>query len=100
MGILLLFPKYTPNEIWPANHIVNGVRSKSSKNKIAHFQPLTILDMVVYYKENRDINRISEMKCNMVFIRFHSIRRKSAWLFSLGNLGKTLKEQSPNPEPF
>lgn len=82
-------------------YIVNGVRSKSSKNKIALFQPLTLLDMVVYHKENRDINRISEMKCNTVF---HSIpfdqKKISMVIFLAELLGKTLKEQSPNQELF
>src|SRR6478609_3522629 len=82
-------------------YIVNGVRSKSSKNKIALFQPLTLLDMVVYHKENRDINRISEMKCNMVF---HSIpfeqKKISMVIFLSELLGKTLKEQNPNAELF
>lgn len=43
--------------------IINSVRSKKSKNKIALFQPLTHLEFVMFYKENRDLQRISEVKC-------------------------------------
>jgi DNA repair protein RecO (recombination protein O) len=82
-------------------YIVNGVRSKSSRNKIALFQPLTLLDMVVYHKENRDINRISEMKCNMVFHSIPFVQKKISMVIFLAELlGKTLKEQNPNPELF
>jgi len=109
-GIVLGFIKYGDTSIISKvyteefglqTYIVNGVRSKSSKNKIALFQPLTLLDMVVYYKEDRDINRISEMKCNTVF---HSIpfnnKKMSMVIFLAELLGKTLKEQAPNKELF
>jgi DNA repair protein RecO (recombination protein O) len=78
-GIVIGFIKYGDTSIIAKvytelygmqTYIVNGVRSKSSKNKIALFQPLTILDMVVYHKENRDIHRLSEVKCHVIF---HSI---------------------------
>jgi DNA repair protein RecO (recombination protein O) len=43
------------------SYIVNGVRSSKSKmNRIALFQPLTLLDMVVYHKSKEaTIHRIS-----------------------------------------
>ena len=44
------------------SYIVNGIRSKNAKTKIALFQPLTILDLVVYNNKKKDINRISERK--------------------------------------
>ncbi len=82
-------------------YIVNGVRSKSSKNKIALFQPLTLLDMVVYHKENRDINRISEMKCSMVFRSIPFEQKKiSMVIFIAELLGKTLREQPPSQDLF
>ena len=37
------------------SYIVNGVRSSKSKtNRIALFQPLTLLDMVVYHKSKEE----------------------------------------------
>jgi DNA repair protein RecO (recombination protein O) len=55
-------------------YIVNGVRSSKSKNnRIALFQPLTLLDMVVYHKNKEDtVHRISELKCYAPF-SFNSI---------------------------
>ena len=44
------------------SYIVNGVRSKSPKSKMALYQPLMLLDLVVYHKENAGIMRIKEVK--------------------------------------
>ena len=109
-GIVLGYIKYGDSSIISKiyteefgiqTYIVNGVRSKSSKNKIALFQALTLLDMVVYHKENRDINRISEMKCNPVFHSIPFEQKKICIVIFLAELlGKTLKEQAPNKELF
>jgi DNA repair protein RecO (recombination protein O) len=100
-GDTSIISKIYTEEFGLQTYIVNGVRSKSSKSKIALFQPLTLLEMVVYFKENRDINRISEMKCSMVF---HSIpfeqKKISIVLFLSELLNKTLKDQPPNQEIF
>jgi DNA repair protein RecO (recombination protein O) len=109
-GVVLGFIKYGDTSIISKiyteefglqTYIVNGVRSKTSKNKIALFQSLTLLDMVVYHKENRDINRISEIKCNTVF---HSIpfeqKKISMVIFIAELLSKTLKEHYQNKELF
>ena len=45
------------------SYIVNGARGKSGKGKIALYQPLTLLDLVVYHRENASILRIKEVKC-------------------------------------
>ncbi|MEO6282723.1 MAG: DNA repair protein RecO [Dyadobacter sp.] len=80
-------------------YIVNGVRSSKSKNnRIALFQPLTLLDMVVYHKNKEDtVHRISELKC---YAPFHSIPfdviKSSLALFITEILGKTLREEESN----
>ena len=45
-------------------YLVNGVRSLGKGSKIALYQPLTLLDLVVYDKENSGLQRISEAKIN------------------------------------
>lgn len=75
-------------------YIVNGIRSKSSKSKIALYQPLTLLDLVVYYKESADINRISEIKCLSPFQSLSTdIRKTAIAMFMAEILYKTVKEQ-------
>jgi len=70
-GIILRQIKYSENSIivqvytelfGRQSYIVSGVRSKKSKNKINIFQPLHIVEMEVYYKASREMQRISEVK--------------------------------------
>jgi DNA repair protein RecO (recombination protein O) len=83
------------------SYIENGVRSSKSKNKIALFQPLTLLDLVVYQDEKKSLHRISEIKCHTPF---HSIpfefAKTSIALFITEILGKTLKEETSNEPLF
>lgn len=85
------------------SYIVNGVRSSKSKtNKIALFQPLTLLDMVVYHKSKEDtIHRISEMKCYAPFQSLpYDMYKSSLAMFTTEILGKTLKEEETNEPLF
>jgi DNA repair protein RecO (recombination protein O) len=82
--------------------IVNGIRTAKSKSKMALFQPLTLLDLVVYHKKNRQqINRIAEVKC---LYPFHHIpfdfKKTSIALFLTEVLSKTLKEEEANVALF
>jgi len=80
------------------SYIVNGVRTtKKGKHKAALLQPLTLLDMVVYYRKNRNMQRIKEMKLSQTFqsIPF-DIGKSSLALFSTELLYNTLKEEEEN----
>lgn len=84
------------------SYIVNNVRSAKSKtNKIALFQPLTLLDMVVYYKDDRDLHRLSEVKTlkPLQSIPFE-VAKSSMALFITEILAKSLKEETGNPRLF
>ena len=85
------------------SYIVNGVRSSSSKtNRIALFQPLTLLDLVVYHKDKQDtVHRISEIKCYHPFstLPYH-VTKSSLALFVTEILGKTLREEETNEPLF
>jgi DNA repair protein RecO (recombination protein O) len=77
------------------SYIVNGVRSKMSKNKIALYQPLTLLDLVVYYRESAGINRIKEVKCLYPYQSIPlDIKKSAAALFLNEVINKTIKEES------
>ena len=76
-------------------YIVNSARSSSSKNKIALYQPLTLLDLVVYHRENASILRIKETKCLHAYQHIPADFKKSTIaLFFNEILNKTVKEQS------
>lgn len=84
------------------SYIINGVRSAKNKtNKIALFQPLTLLDMVVYYKDDRDLHRLSEVKTPYPFQHIpFEVAKSSIALFITEMLTKTLKEEASNPALF
>lgn len=75
-------------------YIVNGVR-KSRKTNIALYQPLTLLDLVVYHRENASILRIKEVKCIHPYQSITTDFRKSSIAMFLNEvINKTVKEQS------
>ncbi len=81
------------------SYIVNSVRT--AKGRMALFQPLTLLDMVVYHREHAHINRIKEVKCLYAYETLHRDIRKSAIaLFLAEVLNKTVKEESHSEEMF
>lgn len=103
-GIVFRFTKYGESSIIVniftelfglQSYIVNGVRSKTSKNRIALYQPLTLLDLVVYHRANANINRIKEVKCLYPYQSIHlDIRKSSVALFINEVVNKTIKEES------
>lgn len=77
------------------SYIVNGARSKNGKGKIALYQPLTLLDLVVYHKENASIFRIKEVRCYHPYQTLTSDFKKSTIaLFLTEIVNKSVKEQS------
>jgi DNA repair protein RecO (recombination protein O) len=82
-------------------YIVNGVRSKSAKSKIALYQPLTFLDMVVYHRANAKINRIKEVKCLQPFQSLIlDVKKSTIGMFISEVLNKTVREESHTQEMF
>jgi DNA repair protein RecO (recombination protein O) len=109
-GIVLSFIKFRESSIITKiyteefglkSYIVNSVRSKNSKVKIALFQPLTLTDLVIYNNEKISLNRISEIKCYSPYqsIPFE-IKKSAITMFLTEILNKTLKEDSPNPDLY
>lgn len=76
-------------------YIVNGVRSKSGKGKIALYQPLTPLEMVVYHKETTTIMRIKEAKCIYPYQHISAdVRKTTIALFIEEVINKSIKEEA------
>ena len=102
-GIALSYIKYKESSIIARifteafgmqSYIVNSVRTKTAKTKIAMFQPLTILDLVVYHNKRKEINRISEIKCSFNFQSIpYNIKKTSVALFLTELLNQTLHEE-------
>ncbi len=76
-------------------YIVNGVRSNTKKSKIALYQPLTLLDLVVYHKEHASILRIKEVKCYYPYRNLSvDIKKSAVAMFISEVLNRCVKEQS------
>jgi DNA repair protein RecO (recombination protein O) len=107
-GIVFRFTKYAESSIIVTifteqfglqTYIVNSARSKSGKGKIALYQPLTLLELVVYHKENANILRIKEVKCFHPYQTLTSDFRKSTIALFLNEVvNKAVKEQSHTQE--
>ena len=120
-GIVLNFIRYKETSIITKiytetfgvqSYIVNGVRGsrgkpgKKTPTKIAFFQPLTLLDLVVYYKKAGQrfaggLNRISEIKCLEPYQSIpYDFKKSGIGIFMAELLGKVLKEEEENTELF
>ena len=77
------------------SYIVNGVRSNSPRSKIALYQPLTLLDLVVYHRENASIMRIKEVRCLYPYQALNKdVRKSSIAMFINEIINKCIKEES------
>jgi DNA repair protein RecO (recombination protein O) len=82
-------------------YLENGVRSPKGKGRIALFQPLNLVDLVVYFKPRMEIQRIAEIKCTHPFYSIPTdIRKMTLGIFVGEILVLTLKENAGNPLLF
>ena len=108
-GIVLRFVKYKESSVIATIYtmekgiisvIANSVRSKNSKGKIALFQPLSLVELVVYYNDAKKISRISEISS---YHPLHNLRqdpiKASISFFITELLNKCIKEEEAN-HPF
>ena len=110
-GIVLGYIKYGESsiivktythELGAVSLIVNSIRSQKAKRSIGYFQPFSLLELVLYVKESRDLQRISEFKSYQPLHFIHQDMIKSSiTLFLSEVLGKlVVAEQSPNHDLY
>ncbi len=109
-GIVISTTKYSETsviariyteELGLRSYMVNGVRKAKTKTKAALLQPLTLLDLVVYNREGKTLQRIKEMRPAQVFtsIPFDLVKSGVA-LFMSELMSKTVKEEETNTALF
>lgn len=82
------------------SYIINGIRNYKSKN-IGLFQPLNILDLVVYYKKNSGLQRIKESKLDYAYMSLHlNIRKISVCFFLSEFLSKIFLNDDDQKDKF
>lgn len=109
-GIVLHFIKYGETsviatvftrEFGRQSYIVNASRSRKSKNKAGLLQPLFLLDLEVYQKQTREVQRIKEMKTLQTYQNIpFDIGKSTQAIFLAEMLYKTIHEQESYPELF
>ena len=108
LGIVFRFVKYGETSIIVTiftelfglqSYIVNGVRSAKARTKMSLFQPLTLLDLVVYHKQNAAITRIKEIRCFYHYQTMYGDVKKSAVSMFLNEvINKSVKEETHTGE--
>jgi len=82
-------------------YIVSGVRSKKSATRINVFQPLFLLDLEVYHKPGRGVQRLKNARLAVPFSQLpYDVAKSSQAIFLAELLMKCLKEEEGNPELF
>jgi len=85
------------------SYMVNGVRTTSKKgtSKANLFQPASLLDMVVYHNDIKNIQRIKEYKWSFLYRHvFFDVIKNAVALFMVELLQKTLKQPESNPDLY
>ena len=106
-GIVLSYMKYGDTSIISrifteergyGSYIVNAIRSKNSKKSIGHFQPFSILDLVFYIKESRDLQRVSEFKNHYPLHQLHQDPIKGVVVMFLSEVFSKLLQSEQAPD--
>lgn len=84
------------------SYMVNGVRSARKKaGKANILQPSYILDLVVYHRPNKNLQRISSFKLDYIYKNLYSnIVKNSIAIYISELLYRSLSEPEPNAELF
>jgi DNA repair protein RecO (recombination protein O) len=81
--------------------MVRGARKKKGKMKANLFEPLSLLEMVMYRKENHQMATLKETRQSHHLSSIRSnIYKTTIALFCAEVLQKTMKEETPNPAQF
>ncbi len=109
-GIVLNYIKYKETSIISKiytkefglkSYLINGVRTKKGKFNISSFQPLSLLELVVYENKNSQIGRIKELKFDKIYFTNHHVQKKiSICLFISEVLLKLITIQVPDKNQF
>lgn len=83
------------------SYLIKGAKRKNASVKSNLFQPLSLLELVVYKKENKQLQTLKEAKPEIHFTSIHNEPAKTSILFFLNEvLLKCLHEEENNPELF
>ncbi|HEY5391201.1 MAG TPA: DNA repair protein RecO [Hanamia sp.] len=83
------------------SYLVNGVRTSGKTGKAHFFQPSSILEMVVYHNELKNLQRIKDMGWSVLYKNILSnITKNAVALYMVEILQKSLKQPETNEDLF
>lgn len=83
------------------SYMVNGVRTSGKTSKAHFFQPSSILDMEVYHNELKNLQRIKDLKWNVLYKSILSdVTKNAVALYMVELLQKCLKQPENNEDLF
>ncbi|MFI5164405.1 MAG: DNA repair protein RecO [Bacteroidia bacterium] len=83
------------------SYLIKGARRKNASIKANLFQPLSLLELVVYKKEKKQLQVLKEVSAEIHFASIPHEPAKTSILFFLNEiLLKCLQEEENNPELF
>lgn len=83
------------------SYLVNGVRKAKAKYTLAHFSPLSVLELNVYHRENKNLERIKELKALRISLGLQShFLKMSIASFIAELVYKLFPENQANAELF
>ena len=81
--------------------IANGVRKKKPNFSPAILRVMSMLDLVVYYNEAKQMHRIKEAKAAYIYQQLpYDIKRGTVGLFITEIIRKSIRENESNPPLF
>ncbi len=81
--------------------LIHSVRKRRSKFHYALFEPLSLLDLDIYYKENRDLHSLKEAKLSITFHHIpFDIKKSTIAIFISEVLYRSLREVESNKPLF
>lgn len=81
--------------------LVHGVRKKKNKINPYLFEPLSILKVDLYYKQNRDLHTLKDVKPEVILHQLHfDIRRSTIAIFLSEIIHRSLQEVESNANLF
>lgn len=109
-GIIFRTVKYSETsiiaDIYTEHHglqtfIISGVRSSKSKVQAGLLQVMSLVDMVAYYREDRKMHRVKEVRAAQVYQHLpFDVRRSAVGLFMTEVARKTIREAEEQPALF
>jgi DNA repair protein RecO (recombination protein O) len=96
-----IITKIYTEEFGVQSYLIKGAKRKNASIKANLFQPLSLLDLVVYKKEKKKLQTLKEASVETHFTSISADPSKTSILFFMNEvLLKCLQEEENNPELF